>query len=353
MTAGSAAGPPGGFSLAEMLVALALVSAVLAAGLAATGQGLRLSLVQPDVADLDQRLRVAASVLRAALDRAGAGLPAGEQPGTLTQRWPAVYPQRRGSDGADPPDGAFTDRLTIVSALPAGGAPLLSAGMLAPTSPIGFLLDPPCSPSDVRCGFRPGQLAAVDDRFGRVDVFRVASVESGVLGHTPLALSRAYAPADGARVVPIDVRHFRFDPVRRQVRTGSGGFTELPLLDDVVRFEVAYEGESSPPAVPRPPPGVATCLYDEHGARRLPELGGAVGRRVELPIGMLRDGPFCGDGVGRYDADLLRVRRVVIRLTVAGLARGGTGGPRTGLDHLTASREVVVDVTPRNLQAVP
>lgn len=339
-----------GISLVEMLVALALVSAILAVGLAAVGQGVRLSLVQPEVADLDQRLRVATLAVRTALELAGAGLPAGENPGALTQRWPAVYPHRRGSEGADPPDAAFTDRFTVVWASPAGVAPGLSAGMLALTSSIGFLLGPPCSPSDVRCGFRTGQLAAVDDRLGSVDIFRVASIAAGVMGHSPAALSKAYSPAEGARVLPLEGRHFRFDPARRQLRVGTGGLTESPLLDDVVAFEVAYEGTSRPPSAPRPPPGVATCLYDEQGDARLPVLGGAVGERVTLPADMLADGPFCGEGAGRYDADLLRVRRVIVRLTVSGPGRRGPNGPRTELDHLTESREVLIDVVPRNLE---
>ncbi len=347
---GAAARGPG-FSLVEMTVALALVSVVVLAVLVPLDRGLRLSLVQPDVADLDQRLRVASAGMRTALERAGAGLPAGEEPGPLTLRWPAVYPHRRGADDLDAADSAFTDRFTTISAERNGASPALSLPMLTGGAPIGFLTGFPCPAADARCGFRPADLAAMDDRWGRADVFRVSAAGPGVVEHAPAVLSRAYHPADRARVYQVDVRHFRHDADRRQLRAGSGGATEAPLLDDVLGMEVGYVGTSRPPQGPRPPLGVATCLFDEHGASRLGELAGGAGGLVELPVAVFTDGPFCGEGRARYDADLLRVRRVVVRLRLGWTGRRGSGGVRSGLDHVAEQREVVVDVVPRNLHA--
>ena len=344
LNAGSA-----GFSLVEMTVALALVSVVVLAVLVPLDRGLRLSLVQPDVGDLDQRLRVASSAIRTALERAGAGLPAGEDIGALTLRWPAVYPHRRGADDVDAPDSAFTDRFTAISASRSGAAPGLSLQMLTGSAPIGFLTGFPCPAADARCGFRPSDLAALDDMWGRAEVFRVTAAGPGVVEHAPAVLAHAYRPADRARVFPVEVRHFRHDAARRQLRAGSGGATEAPVLDDVLAMEVAYVGTSRPPPGPRPPLGVATCLFDEYGVSRLADLPGGAGGLVALPRAAFADGPFCGEGRARYDADLLRVRRVVVRLRLGWTARRGSAGVRSGLEHVAEQREVVVDVVPRNL----
>lgn len=343
------AAPAAGFSLVEMLISLGLLAGVVLAILVPVNGGLRLARLQPDVADLDQRLRVASAAVRATLERAGAGLPAGEGPGAITLRWPAVFPHRRGAEVTDASTSSFADRFTVISAMPAGVAPRLSMPMTSPGSAIGFDNGPPCSPTDARCGLRPGDLAVIDDGLGRADVFRVSAAEAGAVAHVPEWLSRAYHPADGARVLRLDIGHFRYDAVRRQLRAGNGGTSEAPLLDDVLRVDVRYVGTARPPQAPRPPLGVPTCLFDADGTTLLPVLPGAVGGLVELPLAAFGDGPFCGEGAARYDADLLRIRRVIVSMTVGWPGRWGGGGARSGLEHVAETREVVIDVSPRNL----
>lgn len=338
-----------GFSLAELLIALALVTGVVLAVLLPVTAGVRLTAMQPDVADLDQRLRVLASSIRGALENAGRGASAGVEPGTLALRAPAVFPHRRGAASADPPESAWSDRFTVVAAIDRARAPALSLPMTLTTSLVAFGMGPPCHAADLRCGFRAGEFARVDDRLGFADLFRITAAEAGVLAHAPAALSRAYAPADEARVLHVDVRHFRFDAARRQVRAGSGEGTETPLVDEVLAFDVQMFGSARPPPQPRPPLGVSTCLVDEHGVTRLPVLPGAVGGLVPLTVETMSDGPFCGDGAGRYDADLLRVRRVRVRARLGRSGGAGAGLVPTAFDRVVDNREVVVDVTIRNL----
>ena len=82
---------------------------------------------------------------------------------------------------------------------------------------------------------------------------------------------------------------------------------------------------------PRPPDGEANCLYAADGTYQsaLPVLG-APGRLIELTPAMLTDGPWCGAGDTRYDADLLRVRRmrVSVRLQAGDAAARGTDPAR-------------------------
>lgn len=340
---------PEGFSLLELLIAFGLVAGVVMAVLLPVSGGLRVARVQPDVADLDQRLRVAAGELRAALEAAGSGPPAGEEPGALSLRWPAIYPHRRGADDEDSPDSAHGDRLTVISAVTGTVAPPITMPMAGPQSLIAFAHGPPCPYGDPRCGFRRGDLAAIDDRLGRADVFRVAAAGAGVLDHTPPFLSQAYAPADNARVLRLAVRHFRHDAARRQLRVGAGGAAEAPLLDDVVGMRVRYVGSARGPAFPRPPLGTETCLFAADGTSRLPSFGAGSGGLVELPLSSFADGPFCGEGRSRYDADLHRVRRVIVSVTVGWPEKWPDDGARTGLERAAHTREVLVDVSPRNL----
>jgi hypothetical protein len=72
---------------------------------------------------------------------------------------------------------------------------------------------------------------------------------------------------------------------------------------------------------------------------------------------VLTDGPWCGSGGNRFDADLLRVRRirVALRLQASDPAVRGTNpaqfrhpGTARNSGAMAADVTVEVDVTPRN-----
>ena len=73
---------------------------------------------------------------------------------------------------------------------------------------------------------------------------------------------------------------------------------------------------------------------------------------------MLSDGPWCGSGGTRFDADLLRVRRIRISVrlqasdpAVRGSDRQSVLQPRHGRADTSMVPDVIVsiDITPRNL----
>jgi hypothetical protein len=87
---------------------------------------------------------------------------------------------------------------------------------------------------------------------------------------------------------------------------------------------------------------------------------GAGDALVSLNAAMLTDGPWCPDGVNpnRFDADLLRVRRVRVTLRVESAAaslRGPAGplfahaGSSSAGHSFLPDHEIRFDVTPRNL----
>jgi prepilin-type N-terminal cleavage/methylation domain-containing protein len=339
-----------GFSLLECLVSLALLTAVMAVLVPAVLRGTQLARLQPDVADLDQRLRLAHATIQRALEEAGAGSASPALSPSLAGLLPVVFPARRAVTGGDPPDQAFVDRISLVSMSADGWEAPLAASMATATSPLVLLGGPPCPVSEDRCGFRPGDLGVVADRLGAFDLTEVRAVVAGTIDHTPATLTQPYQVDQQARVVRARLRQFVFDPLRRQIRTSDGINAAVPMLDAVTALECEYFGLTSPPMEPRPPLGTASCLFNPDGTSRLVVLPGAPGRWVVLPTGLFRDGPFCGVGPMRYDADLLRVRRVVVRIRVGGGGVSPAEGVASPLRGLDREREVIVDVVLRNLE---
>jgi hypothetical protein len=162
------------------------------------------------------------------------------------------------------------------------------------------------------------------------------------------------------------------------MRYDGDGAADAPVVDHVVGLSFQYFGDPEPPAIrrpltdpvgpwttygPRPQASGDNCVFAGNGtpvpASALPVLGGGT-ILVALSAGTLTDGPWCPDGVNpnRFDADLLRVRRIAVTLRVESAAaalRGPAGplfaraGTSTSAQRLVPDREIRFDVSPRNL----
>jgi hypothetical protein len=171
----------------------------------------------------------------------------------------------------------------------------------------------------------------------------------------------------------------------------DGYQTDLPVVDNVVSLSFEYFGEPAAATLlpnksltagskgpwttygPKPPAlgvNVSTdswgagenCMFKvESGAHvpRLATLATGVGQ-VKLDPETFKDGPFCPDASKqqRYDADLLRIRRVRVKLRVqAAVAslRGPAGvlfkygGSAQGGERYVPDQEISFDITPRNM----
>jgi len=384
-------------SLAELLVASGVLLAVTAvAGSVAVRAQLAFR-AQPEVADMQQRTRVAASAIGRDLLMAGAGPVATSLTGALVRRFPPVAPYRRGWVD-DARGGVFyrPDALSVVYVPDTRAeADVLHAFDLGRELLVD--LAPNCGVlvHERVCGFTVGMRVILFDARGAFDVATVTDVAGARVRVQHGGLSSTYD--GGAVMAEVTASTYL---VRPDVATGAlqlvryDGFrTERPVVDNVVEFQLQYFGDPSPPRTlaavaaddpPRPvtsygpaPPAAGVndardmwgpgenCVFME-AAGPVPRLAllAPTPSPVLLDPAWFRDGPWCPDGAhaARFDADLLRIRRVRVRLRVqvavaalrgpAGrlFAKGGTSA--TG-EFFAPDQQVVLDVTPRSLGAAP
>jgi len=360
-----------GYSLVELLISSAIMLVVTGAifGLVSPSQGT--ATTQPEVSDLQQRSRVASEVLFKELVMAGAGVYQGPVTGSLINFFAPIIPKRLGRVSPDGATDAFDDIITLSYIPNTYSQTTISSPMPNVSAELKVTQRPNCPKGDELCGFELGMDVIVFDATGNFDLFTITEVQDSAahLQHRGQDLSFPYETgASVTQIVsntyywcsPINGRPCPDDATAWQLRVYDGFNTDVPLVDNVVGLRFEYFGDPTPPVNPKPPLGIANCLYDGTGGY----IGPAVlaltdGSLAELPLNMLKDGPWCGaaNSSNRFDADLLRVRkvRVTLRLQVADPALRGAGprwvipGPATGGIREVADYEVAFDITPRNL----
>jgi hypothetical protein len=327
----------GGFTMLELLVGTVIALVVAAGAAAAVGLFARASVAQPFLADEQQRARAAFDQLTTIIGRAGAGLGGtGANAGVLLV--PALYPHRRGVAGADPGNGAYDDRITVLSEDETRATAGLAAPMASAAAPLWLDLAT-CAPGRPACGFSAGGRVLVADDRAVGEWFSGTPVAPDRMDHVPAALSNAYVRPARTVLARVDPVAFAFDAPRRQLRLVRHG-SDLPWMDDVEEFSVSWLGDVRPPRRPAPAPGEESCLVDVLGAPRLPGLEADHGPWVRLSATALSDGPWCGEAPWQFDADLFRVRVVRVRL------RWRRGGGAAGA---AAGDALEFDIAPVNL----
>lgn len=142
---------------------------------------------------------------------------------------------------------------------------------------------------------------------------------------------------------------------------GSASGADVPVVDHFVRLQFEYWGDPQPPARTAPLTE-ESCLFaaGDPPTPKLPILGNGGPALVKLTAAMLTDGPWCPDDSApdRWDADLVRIRRVGVTVRVEA-AVASLRGPASALFlHAGTSRgghawvpdlEARFDVAPRNV----
>lgn len=385
-----------GFTLVEFLLAAFLTVIVVAGAFQLAVPAQRMFQSEPEAADMQQRMRVAVDALRRDLVMAGAGTYAGPALGALTYQVAPVMPYRAFGNTPDQTRGVFhrSDAISVLF-VPSTPSQTRLVESLAPGAlDLHIELPPNCpvATSQRLCGFSADDRVLLVDRSGAWDVYAVDQISNSAIhlqhrGPSSTTSYEAGATASQIRAVTYslksDVSTGTFQLMRH-----DGWATELPVVDEVVSLEFRYFGSALPPQLtgaalgagrgplttygPAPPPltmsrgswpageNCTFAVVDGVHVPRLASLPAGGTALVELTPAILTDGPWCPDAlsVNRFDADLLRVRRVSVSLRVqSALAslrgpvgtlfmRGGTA--RAG-DRFLPDLLARFDVTPRNM----
>jgi type II secretory pathway pseudopilin PulG len=349
-----------GFSLLEAVIATALMLAATAAAFSMMHPAQGAFATESDRSDMQQRLRVAADTLSSDLMMAGAGAYQGPHTGSLLYYLPPVLPFRKGAADEDPPGTFTTDRITVIY-VPATraqstlAAPLTGAAPdFSPADRGACPLDPATASPAPLCGFAEDQTVLVFDGTGSYGLFTITAAS----GTTATLAARA--PAHGNSTFPAGSKIVEAEAHTDYLRAGTfqlmrhdGRGRDVPVVDNLVGLHFDYYGEQQPPS---------TCFFS--AASPLSPLPAVLGdgsqALVPVTSGQLTDGPFCPSDAdqNRWDADLLRIRRIAVTLRVQtplAALRGpagalfAQGGSSHGGARWLPDQEIHFDVSPRNL----
>lgn len=205
-----------GFTLVEILIAMALMVTFSGALLSLIVAGQSMARVQPDAADVQQRARVALQTLGAELALAGAGLDRGPRAGPLVQYFPPIGPS---------PDGGVT--IWYVSSR---RVQTTLTGPLAPDATDALI---------ETAAFSPASAGIVFDGHGCRDVVRIDAVTPTWLQVRAGSRGCGYAPGDA--IAQGEVRTYRVDAATRQLlRRDEATGGSVPVLDHVAAMTVEY-----------------------------------------------------------------------------------------------------------------
>jgi hypothetical protein len=386
-----------GFTIVEMLVATAIMVTITGAIFGLLNPATGIFHAQPEVSDMQQRLRVGADSLEKDILMAGAGTYVGAGAGALYNFFAPVMPYRSGTD-SDPKKGVFyrPDTISILYVPPSPAQTTLRQDMPQPSAELKVEPENNCGDKhDALCGFEEGMTVIIFDSSGSLDWMKVTNVQDEALHlqHNEDQLSTQYTVGANITQVAMHTYYLKTDVATNtyQMMHYDGWKTDTPVVDNVVDLKFEYFGEPQPPQLlpnavlantnkgpwttygPRPPAlGVdvesdtwgagENCTFTVSGGMtvpRLPVLGDGVSQQP-LTAEMVQDGPWCPDAtkVNRYDADLLRIRRVrvTLRVQVAQATLRGPagvlfthGGTSQGGERYVPDQQLRFDITPRNM----
>ena len=375
----TAALKPTGFSVVELIVAVAIMLVVTGAIFGLTYPAQAMFQVEPERADMQQRLRIAVEAMSRDIMMAGAGGQISGGAIVPGRSFATVLPLRRGRQSPDAPGAFFQDRVSVVYEPPAAAETIVSEPVASP-GVVPVQPQPGCPATAPLCGFRANQLAAVYDATGAHDIFRIVAVQDSppLLVGDGAPFSRVYDA--GAVVAEVQAATYWLqDDVRagiHRLMRYDGWQTDAPVADNIIALTFEYFGDPTPPVLrrsldeaqgpwtsygPRPPladvddPSTPSygagenCIFavDSGVTITRPEmsdLGSSLSSLVRLDAERLTDGPWCPDPTSpvRFDADVLRIRRVHVTLQVR-------SGRRFVFAHVP-DLQIAFDVAPRNLE---
>jgi prepilin-type N-terminal cleavage/methylation domain-containing protein len=357
-----------GFTLIELLVSMTIMLVVIGTIFSIVDPGRGISKTQPEVSDMQERMRIAADAIERDLLMAGAGTYSGSIAGALSNFFPPILPRRSGALNPDPELTFFDDRISIAYVPDTAAQTSVSTLMPQPSSEIKVTKQPGCPVTHQLCGFDVGMRVVIFDDTGTYDIFTITEVQEEALHlqHRPPNpdFTKAYSPDEHARVSMVENHVYWQNQGAAQLNHYDGFLEDVPIVENAVQVRFRYFGDPNPPLAPRPLPGGANCIFDAAGNPTMAVLPSNGSSLVELTPEMLVDGPVCGSSPNRFDADLYRIRKVRVELRVqAGLRelRGANPAGKTLFVNPGTSQnpyqrvpdyQMSFEVAPRNMNLV-
>lgn len=367
-----------GYSLVELLISTAIMITITGAIFAIMNPSQNSAQAQPEVADIQQRMRVSNELLFKELVMAGAGPYQGTIRGSLIDFFAPIIPRRLGKTAPDAKTVVKTDAITLTYVPNSYSQTTIETDMPNTSVELKVTAQRNCPGNNELCGFTEGMEVLIFDTSGSFDTFTITQVQgaAGHLQHRGQIFSTAYKT--GASITQVQSNTYFLDRAQHKLMRDDGDGNVVPLVDNVVDLRFDYFGDPVPPRLPKPPLGVGNCLWDNaqpvanYNSAEMPTLTADEGGLTRLDPDQLNDGPWCGGGTNEFDADLLRIRkiRVTLRIQAAlpqlrGKDSGGAavgscnGAGYTGLFMCPGTAQggekfipdyiVAFDVTPRNL----
>ena len=377
-----------GFSLIETLIAMSLMLVVTAGIFSLMNPAQGNFSAEPEIADMQQRLRVGADALYKDLVMAGNGVYQGAMHGSLLYFFAPVMPFRQGSLNDDPPGTFRTDVITMMYVPPTfAQTSLATHGPSLNSAEIGVNAEPGCPDvqHDPLCGFKQGMTVLMYDDSGNFDVFTITNVQGNAMHLQHNNDSLTYQDYNPSTTKIVQANYFEYylktdnaNGVYQLMFYDGSLNPDTPVVDNVVGLTFDYYGDPVAPVVksgtgittnpfvttygPSPKSGTASCIFtgDPTPAPKLADLGAATSSLVKLTSAQLTDGPWCPSdtSANRYDADLLRIRKIAVTLRVQSAVaalRGPAsalfshGGTSNGGSKWVPDQEIRFMVSPRNL----
>ena len=349
-----------GYSIVELLVSTAIMLTVTGAIFSMVNPAQGTAQAQPEISDLQQRMRVGADTLFKELMMSGAGPYFGARTGSLVNYFAPIVPRRLGMTNGDGKTVFRSDTVTLSYIPNSYSQTTIEQAMPPNSAELKVTYPPNCPASKTLCGFEEGMTVLIFDNSGHYDTFTITQVQdsAGHLQHRGQDLNYTYNA--GSTITQIVSNTYYRNAATNQLMRYDGVTSEVPIVDDVVGLQFEYFGDPASPTQPKPSAGGgANCLYDAGGNFvPLPTLAANEGSLAALPSTMLVDGPWCGSGDTEFDADLLRVRkvRITLRMQTANPALRGTStalfanpGKQRDSKQVVPDYFVRFEVTPRNL----
>ncbi len=191
MTTGARWRSEAGFTLFEMLITTGLIVVITSGVFSLLNPSYGTFQAQPEVSDMQQRMRVAADAVQKDLVMAGAGTYSGAMVGTLDNFFAPILPHKVGTINPDPA-GTFTanplcpdtctSAITIMYVPTTNSQTSLATDMPTPSAELKVNQQAGC-PEDAEelCGFTNGDRVLIFDPSGAYDIFTITNVQDSAI----------------------------------------------------------------------------------------------------------------------------------------------------------------------------